>query len=83
MARNRAGGEGGAGVSVLRHFERGREKGFLVPPPRIVSIVFLQHIIEPKLPALMSQLKHKHFSVVFKHYSNMILAHLPRPAEFT
>lgn len=55
---------------------------FFIPPPRIVSMLFLQQFIKPKLPALlMFQLK-LILSVVFKHYLNVILAHLSCPAEF-
>lgn len=55
---------------------------FFIPPPRIVSMLFLQQFIKPKLSAhLMFQVK-LILSIVFKHYLNVILAHLSRPAEF-
>lgn len=55
---------------------------FFIPPPRIVSMLFLQHFIKPKLPALLMFQLELILSIVFKHYLSFFLAHLSCPAEF-
>lgn len=80
-ARNTEARWGCWSVSVEAFCKRKREV-FFIPPPRIVSILFLQQFIKPKLPALLLFQLKLILSIVFKPYANVILAHLSRPSKF-
>lgn len=81
MTRNREARWGCWSISVAAFCKRKREVLF-IPPPRFVSILYLQQFINPKLPALLMFQLMLILNVVFKPYPNIILAHLSCPAKF-